>query len=251
MFKKYSLHWSAQYGNGQTKELYHIFIHYQSFISHQSPRDDPSLYKYPYFRVKQELPNCTVCYSRETISLQAITCHWGCVLQISMYLGQDTESPYFVRVRPWLCHLTSGEIKTPLSSVPHCDTNFCHVSLIYWSKSNPINLYMSTWCRKPVLFSICIYGQRKIEISHTVVYNFGNISMSCKDNWPALSTVFFKTRGHLLVWAPPRLASSGLAWPCLAMPCHALSCLAWVWMWRFFVQYKKWDSYGGVVLMRF
>ena len=64
-------------------------------------------------------------------------------------------------------------------------------------------------------------------------------------------TVFFKTRGHLLVWAPPRLASSGLAWPCLAMPCHALSCLAWVWMWRFFVQYKKWDSYGGVVLMRF
>ena len=66
-----------------------------------------------------------------------------------------------------------------------------------------------------------------------------------------VSTVFFKTRGHLLVWAPPRLASSGLAWPCLAMPCHALSCLAWVWMWRFFVQYKKWDSYGGVVLMRF
>ena len=64
-------------------------------------------------------------------------------------------------------------------------------------------------------------------------------------------TVFFKTRGHLLVWAPPRLASSGLAWPCLAMPCHALSCLAWVWIWRFFVQYKKWDSYGGVVLMRF
>ena len=64
-------------------------------------------------------------------------------------------------------------------------------------------------------------------------------------------TVFFKTRGHLLVWAPPRLASSGLAWPCLAMPYHALSCLAWVWMWRFFVQYKKWDSYGGVVLMRF
>ena len=55
-------------------------------------------------------------------------------------------------------------------------------------------------------------------------------------------TVFFKTRGHLLVWAPPRLASSGLAWPCLAMPCHALSCLAWVWMWRFFVKYKKWDS---------
>ena len=52
-------------------------------------------------------------------------------------------------------------------------------------------------------------------------------------------TVFFKTRGHLLVWAPPRLASSGLAWPCLAMPCHALSCLAWVWMWRFFVKYKK------------
>ena len=50
---------------------------------------------------------------------------------------------------------------------------------------------------------------------------------------------FFKTRGHLLVSAPPRLASSGLAWPCLAMPCHALSCLAWVWMWRFFVKYKK------------
>ena len=64
-------------------------------------------------------------------------------------------------------------------------------------------------------------------------------------------TVFFKTRGHLLVWAPPRLASSGLTWPCLAMPCHALSCLAWVWMWRFFIKYEKWDSYGGVVLMRF
>ena len=64
-------------------------------------------------------------------------------------------------------------------------------------------------------------------------------------------TVFSKTRGHLLVWAPPRLASSGLAWPCLAMPCHALSCLAWVWMWRFFVKYKKWDSYSVVVLMRF
>ena len=63
--------------------------------------------------------------------------------------------------------------------------------------------------------------------------------------------VFFKTRGHLLVWAPPRLASSGLAWSCLAMPCHALSCLAWVRMWRFFVKYKKWDSYGEVVLMRF
>ena len=63
-------------------------------------------------------------------------------------------------------------------------------------------------------------------------------------------TVFFKTRGHLLVWAPPRLASSGLAWPCLVMPCHALSCLAWVWMWRFFVKYEKWDSFGGVVLMR-
>ena len=55
-------------------------------------------------------------------------------------------------------------------------------------------------------------------------------------------TVFVKTRGHLLVWVPPRLASSGLAWPCLAMPCHVLSCLAWVWMWRFFVKYQKWDS---------
>ena len=66
-----------------------------------------------------------------------------------------------------------------------------------------------------------------------------------------IHTVFFKTRGHLLVWAPPRLASSGLAWPCLAMPCHALSCLAWVWMWRFFVKYKKWDSWGGVVLNAF
>ena len=64
------------------------------------------------------------------------------------------------------------------------------------------------------------------------------------------STVFFKTRGHLLAWAPPRIASSCLAWPCLATPCHALSCLAWVWTWRFFVKYKNWDSYGGVVLMR-
>ena len=42
-------------------------------------------------------------------------------------------------------------------------------------------------------------------------------------------------------------ASSCPVWPRLAWPCHALSCLAWVWMWRFFVKYKKWYSYGGVV----
>ena len=62
-------------------------------------------------------------------------------------------------------------------------------------------------------------------------------------------TVFFKTRGHLLIWAPPCLASSGLVWPCLAMPCHVSCCLAWVWTWRFFVNYQKRDSYSRVVLL--
>ena len=85
----------------------------------------------------------------------------------------------------------------------------------------------------------------------TVFQNIGFNMVPSDPFMSYLATVFFKTRGHLLVWAPPRLASSGLAWPCLAMPCHALSCLAWVWMWRFFVKYKKWDSYGGVILMRF
>ena len=62
-------------------------------------------------------------------------------------------------------------------------------------------------------------------------------------------TVFFKTRGHLLVWAPPCLASSGLVWPCLAMPCHVSCCLAWIRTWRFFVNYQKRDSYSRVVLL--
>ena len=46
----------------------------------------------------------------------------------------------------------------------------------------------------------------------------------------------------------PRLASPGLALPCLVMPCLVLpgfECDA------FSSNIKKWDSYGGVVLMRF
>ena len=41
-------------------------------------------------------------------------------------------------------------------------------------------------------------------------------------NYVCFDTVFFKTRGHLLVRAPPRLASPGLALPCLVMPCLVL-----------------------------
>ena len=49
-------------------------------------------------------------------------------------------------------------------------------------------------------------------------------------------------------------ASSCLVWPRLALPCHALSCLVLSCLGLNvtpFRQYKKWDSYGGVVLMRF
>ena len=48
--------------------------------------------------------------------------------------------------------------------------------------------------------------------------------------------------------------SSGLVWPRLALPCHALSCLVLSCLGlnvTLFRKYKKWDSYGGVVLVRF
>ena len=50
------------------------------------------------------------------------------------------------------------------------------------------------------------------------------------------------------------LSGRRLVWPRLALPCHALSCLVLSCLGlnvTLFRQIQKWDSYGGVALMRF
>ena len=92
----------------------------------------------------------------------------------------------------------------------------------------------------------CLQRNKNIERhTHGGVQSSSCYPLCCSavcGSFDSRTTVFSKTRGHLLVWAPPRLPSSGLAWPCLAMPCLVLP--------GFECEHKKWNSYSWVVLMR-